>query len=119
MAETVRVFCACCALTQLTWDGSEPEPTTCFLCHSHKAGSKAALVEHEGRMLERIKRLELAVHDFAHELSAAREELLLIAEIHTGCTCLEPRPCETSRLASDAATACATAIVDLPGMRPL
>ena len=119
MAETTRVFCACCALTQLAWEEGEPEPTTCFLCQSHKPGSKAALAEHEGRMLERIKRLELAVHDYAQELSAAREELLLIADIHAECTCLEPRPCETSRLATDAATACATAIVDLPGMRPL
>ena len=119
MTDTDRVFCGCCALTQLAWEDGEPEPTTCFLCQSHRAGSKNALREHEGRLLERVKRLELAVRDYAHELGAAREELLLIADIHTGCTCLEPRPCETSRLATDAAEACATAIIDMPGLRPL
>ncbi|HVF19371.1 MAG TPA: hypothetical protein VNA14_03915 [Mycobacteriales bacterium] len=119
MAETDRVFCGCCALTQLSWSADEPEPTACFLCHAHKPGSKAALVEHEGRLLERMKRLELAVRDYAQELSAAREELLLIADLHTECTCLQPRPCETNRLAAAAATVAATAIADVPGMRPL
>lgn len=119
MIDKELVFCSCCALTQLVWADGEPEPTTCFLCSSHKRGSKTAMVEHEGRLLERINRLEIARRDFEKAIEISRHAFAEIAAAHAHCICLESKPCVSARSAADGAKACADAVAIVPGLRPL